>query len=119
MSYFSDKLNEKIKEKGYTKREFAKLVGLSEQCISRYTSGNRVPKATSIVKIAEVLNTSVDELCGESKNGRGLTARDILRILSIKSNDTSLGVNECLEYHRASLIVRRVVSEYEKIDIME
>lgn len=108
MTEFGNKLSELLKENDITQRELAKKVGLSEQCICRYINGNRVPKATSVVEIAKALNVDIDYLIGNSHEP---TVKDLIRALSIKSNDMSLSVSECLDYHRAKLLVEKIYRE--------
>ena len=50
-----------------TQREFAKKIGITEQALSRYISGGRMPKAQVIIKMAMVLGVSIDYLMGGGK----------------------------------------------------
>ena len=66
---FCDRLRTLIKSMGISQRELAKKIGCTEVTISRYITGERVPSATVVVKIANVLGVSVDYLIGnESGN---------------------------------------------------
>ena len=42
----------------------AEKIGITEVALSRYVCGNRVPKATTAIKIADVLGTSVESIWG-------------------------------------------------------
>ncbi|MDO4649391.1 MAG: helix-turn-helix transcriptional regulator [Eubacteriales bacterium] len=48
--------------KGMTQRELAEKVGTTETSISRYVSGERIPKAPMCIKIAKALDTDVEML---------------------------------------------------------
>ena len=61
---FGEKLDEAIAMRGMKQREFAKAVGTSEVSISRYISNERNPKIQTAVKMANILNVSLDWLCG-------------------------------------------------------
>ena len=61
---FGEKLDEAIVMRGMKQREFAKAVGTSEVSISRYISNERNPKIQTAVKMANILNVSLDWLCG-------------------------------------------------------
>ena len=50
---------------GMNQRMLAEHVGVTEQSISRYVSGDRIPKATILLKIAKELQTTPSELMGE------------------------------------------------------
>ena len=49
-------------ERKMTKRELGKRVGVSQQMISQIVSGNRVPGTTNLIRIANALGVTVDEL---------------------------------------------------------
>lgn len=58
---FSDRLKFLLTGK-MTQRELAEKIGVTEATLSRYVSGQRVPKATTIAKMAKVLNCDVNYL---------------------------------------------------------
>ena len=43
-----------------TQRELAREIGTTEAAMSRYCRGLRIPKATTVGKMAKVLNTTTD-----------------------------------------------------------
>ena len=51
-----------IKEKGISQKELADKVNTTETSISRYISGSRMPKATTLRAIAKVLGVTMDSL---------------------------------------------------------
>ncbi len=59
---FHSKLKAKIKEKGYTQKEFSKLAGLTEGQLSHYLSGYRLPRTDILERIAKALDTSIESL---------------------------------------------------------
>lgn len=61
---FGEKLDEALTMRHIKQREFAKAVGTSEVSISRYISDKRNPKINTAVKMANILNVSLDWLCG-------------------------------------------------------
>ena len=50
------------KEKGYTQRELADLIGVSVQAVSKWETNAGVPDISQIVPLASVLDISTDEL---------------------------------------------------------
>lgn len=50
-----------------SQRDLAKMSGLTEVTISQYLKGERIPKLTDAVRIASVLNVSLDYLSGISE----------------------------------------------------
>jgi len=61
---FSKMLKEQIKKKGMTQKELAERIDITEASVSRYVSGQRIPKATVLLKIATALGVSTDYLLG-------------------------------------------------------
>ncbi len=61
-------INERIKmlmkEKGMTQKELSLKANITEASMSKYLSGDRVPRIDVIVNIANALEVSVDALLG-------------------------------------------------------
>lgn len=61
-------LNENIKrmrmERGMNQVEFARLVGVTKQCVSNWENDNVIPSIEMLVKIADVFNVKTDLLLG-------------------------------------------------------
>ena len=62
MNSLSINLRRLLYKKGMTQRSFAKKVGVSEQTISRYINGERLPDYDTIDCMANALQVSVNEL---------------------------------------------------------
>ena len=60
MEGFGKRVSELLDEIGYTQREFASMVGISEGALSRYLSDDREPKMEVIANMATALNTTTD-----------------------------------------------------------
>lgn len=63
-SDLSIKIAELIKERNITQKELAQMIGVTEASMSRYVSGDRVPKSEIIANMATALKTTVDYLLG-------------------------------------------------------
>jgi transcriptional regulator with XRE-family HTH domain len=61
---FSSIVRELITSRGISQKWLADEAETTEATISRYVSGKTQPEITIVVKIAKVLNVSVDYLCG-------------------------------------------------------
>ncbi len=66
-TFFGERLRRIRKEMGETQDEFAARIGTSKQVLSRYESGQRIPKISLVESYAKSLNVSVDYLMGESQ----------------------------------------------------
>lgn len=59
-----DRLRELRKKKRLTQTEIANSIGLSHQAYSHYENGRSIPPFPVAIKIAEILDVSLDYLCG-------------------------------------------------------
>lgn len=82
-----DKL-EKAKTQGnFSNKRIAELTNLSESTVSRIFTGQVEPKFSDIVKIAKVLNVSLDDLAGIAK----LESEEIRELkLTVKEQDLEI-----------------------------
>lgn len=56
-----------LEKKGMSQRALANEIGVTETSISRYISGQRVPKANIVVYMADALNTTTDYILGRTE----------------------------------------------------
>ena len=61
---FGERLNKQLEERGMTYREFAKKSGVSVTTICRFVNCDTVPRATELLKIANVLGVNCNYLLG-------------------------------------------------------
>ena len=54
-------------EKSLSQMQVAKLIGVSQQCISEWENSKIEPTLTSLWRLADVFDISIDELIGRSK----------------------------------------------------
>ncbi len=66
-SDFGKRLVDARRARGLTQTELAELIGSSQRAISSYETVAEFPPATTIVKLAQVLKVSTDELFGIEK----------------------------------------------------
>lgn len=91
MILFSKRLKEARTEKGMTQKELAAASGVSAVMISSYertdTESGKNPSLSVVYAIAEVLNVSLDWLCGRSEKqsteALALSTETILRALAV------------------------------------
>ena len=56
--------------RGYSRQDFAKMSGITTETLARYERGDRFPRGNMILKFAELLNTTTDELLKAAPTGR-------------------------------------------------
>jgi len=57
-----NRISKLMKESGYTQKELATMVGVTESAMSRYLNNDREPKIEVIANLAAALNTTSDYL---------------------------------------------------------
>lgn len=62
-----DILRELREDKGYTQTELGDLLGLTRQTISAYENGTIEPTLSTLIKLADLYNCSLDYLAGRTK----------------------------------------------------
>lgn len=65
---FTEKLRQLRKKKGITQRQFAEIIPTSFSTVRRWEGGKIQPDLNTIIRIAEVLDTSVAFFTGETDN---------------------------------------------------
>lgn len=81
-------LNERIKSQrvahGYSQVDFARLVGVTKQCVSNWENDNVIPSVEMLVKMADIFHVTTDYLLGRNEDARvdvsGLTPEQIAHI---------------------------------------
>lgn len=56
------RISQLLLEKEMTQRELAQIAGITESAVSHYISGDRVPRGVTLMKIANALGTTTDDL---------------------------------------------------------
>jgi len=64
---FSERLKKLRKQAGFTQVEVASKLGISQQAYASWERGAKKPTQDNLVKIAQILNVSVDYLVGNSE----------------------------------------------------
>lgn len=91
-------LNENIKKlrvaRGINQVEFAKILGVSKQCVSNWENDNVVPSIDMLCRIADYFGVSTDYLLGRSDERvievSSLTDEQITHLLALIDDLTAL-----------------------------
>ena len=68
---FSERLKKLRKDTGLTQVDVASKLGISQQAYASWERGVKKPTQDNLVKIAQILNVSVDYLVGNSQETLG------------------------------------------------
>jgi transcriptional regulator with XRE-family HTH domain len=80
MDIFAKNLKSRAEELGLSNAEVARRVGLSERRYAHYVSGRNEPDLALLVKIAELLRTTPNELLGVQARKQGVSRRSRLEV---------------------------------------
>jgi transcriptional regulator with XRE-family HTH domain len=69
MDIFSKQIRARAAELGLSNADIARRAGLTERRYSHYVTGAREPDLATLVRIADVLGTTTDELLGRGGQG--------------------------------------------------
>ena len=76
----SNKIEQLRKEKGYTFAKLSELSGISTGRLSDLATGKRNnPTMDTLIKLADALDVTLDELVGRKKNGIFLNPDDYIK----------------------------------------
>lgn len=77
----SETMESLLKKKNITQKQLSIMTGITESAISRYISGDRVPRGVNLVKIANALDTTTDNLLNASEDSKDTESFDYTRSL--------------------------------------
>lgn len=80
MIKIGDRILSLLKQSGYSQKELALMVGVTEAAMSRYLKNEREPKIEVVANLATALNTTIDYLVnGRSESN---TFDDVYHLIS-------------------------------------
>lgn len=92
MRGFGERIAKLLEIEGYTQRELANMIGVTEAALSRYLKNEREPKMEIIANIATALNTTTDYLLTGKDDTESFeeTYRLVARGTSVMTDDEKL-----------------------------
>jgi len=78
---FSDRLKQSLDNRQLSQRQFATIIGTTEQSICRYVNGIRIPNVDVLYRMCKALDVSADYLLGlsdEQRNNIGELKAELL-----------------------------------------
>lgn len=97
-------LNENIKKlrvvRGLNQVEFAKILGVSKQCVSNWENDNVMPSIEMLVRIADYFNVTTDFVLGRSDK----TYIDVSGLSDEQTSHISLIVSDMSKLNKSSIL---------------
>lgn len=72
MKHIGKRITELRTKKGYSQKTLAQMTGITEASLSRYENDLREPKISTLVKLSNTLDCTVDFLIGKSSISDGV-----------------------------------------------
>ena len=79
-----DLLSEYRKRAGLTQKEVGDHIGISSQAVSKWENGQAEPDIDTLYRLAELYNTTVDELVGRSSGGTNINKEEKTKLSAVK-----------------------------------
>ncbi len=76
MANFAERLRTLRSQRNINQARFAELLGVSPRVYNRWETGDAVPHFDTVVKIAEALDVSLDELAGRTETTKPASLRN-------------------------------------------
>lgn len=105
--YFSSNLSYLRMMRRKTQEDMASEIGVSQGAIGNYEAGRREPSLAEVIKIAQILEVSIDDLLTKDLRPAGLQLSNNLKYLRKSNNYTQANIAKLL------MISQQSVSFYE------
>lgn len=86
MMIFAERLTAEIERQKLTYRQLAEKMGITVTTLFRYAKGQRVPKATEIVKASKALGVTCDYLIGLSDDPHKTSRESVYRFVLVNAD---------------------------------
>lgn len=87
MSYFSEKLYELRKEKGFSQEELAEKLNVARQTISKWETGVTVPDTNNLIELSKIFEITIDDLVGKKEDvletNKKINKKQLIKIILI------------------------------------
>lgn len=117
LTNFPQKLREERKKRGYTQEEMAKLLAIGQSAYAKWENGRTEPTLDNIIKLANILDVTVDYLLGRSDNFSNtiVLSKNNMKSFSKRLKELRLEKNQTQQEVADELGVNRVnVTRWEK-----
>lgn len=109
--------------KGMTQRELAQLLRVSDKAVSKWENGQAIPRINVLEKIAEVFDTSVEDLIssGKSNEKRIYFQNNYGSVIHVKSKGTvtSITIDECKWIEIPQTLSELEITVYGELNIQD
>ena len=102
--YFSRRLHEMMSAKGWGRSELARRAGLPREAVSTYVQGTALPTAASLDRLANALETTVQELVSHPEDAFDDPSID-LKVSPGSPNVAWLRINRLVSLSAAAKII--------------
>ena len=111
MSYFSEKLYELRKEKGFSQEELAEKLNVARQTISKWETGMTVPDTNNLIELSKIFGISIDDLVGKKdeeviEDNKKINKKQLIKIILIIAMIITIILFICVIVYRMVLVFK-------------
>lgn len=107
INLFGDILRELREENKMTQEDLGKLINVTKQAIYNYEKGDNEPNLTTLVKLSDIFNVSLDFLLGRTKQRQNLLIKNQLLLDTLNDkNKKRILLDMCKSLENYNLISR-------------
>ena len=96
--YFADNLKRLMKKNGMNQKDIAKIAGVSQQTVSLWLSGDRIPRMGKIQILADYFGIYKSELIEEHNEENEARIRRMARYMQIYRELSPEEIDEMIKY---------------------
>ena len=96
--YFSDNLKRLMKKNGMTQKDIANIAGVSQQTVSLWLSGDRIPRMGKLQILADYFGIYKSELIEERNEENEERIKRMTRYMQIYNELSAEEVDEMIHY---------------------
>lgn len=111
MSYFSEKLYELRKEKGFSQEELAEKLNVARQTISKWETGMTVPDTNNLIELSKIFGISIDDFVGKKdeeviEDNKKINKKQLIKIILIIAMIITIILFICVIVYRMVLVFK-------------
>ena len=111
MSYFSEKLYELRKEKGFSQEELAEKLNVARQTISKWETGMTVPDTNNLIELSKIFGISIDDFVGKKdeeviEDNKKINKKLLIKIILIIAMIITIILFICVIVYRMVLVFK-------------
>lgn len=112
---FKDRLRYYREQRGYSSDELAKLLDIPYTTLKGYENAGREPKYNILVKIADILNVSLDDLLGRTPTNEDEKIKELFALKNGDIDILSINLNNIKKIVSYLIFICMIIKIFQQI----